>query len=65
MTNINHNWRSSSAGMTMNYGTNFKNKDKQITLTAGMTRSIKSWTFASLAFNSKLEIGTVSIGISV
>jgi len=51
--------------MTMNYGTNFKNKDKQITLTAGMTRSIKSWTFASLAFNSKLEIGTVSIGISV
>lgn len=60
MSNMNHNWRSSGVNMDVAYGSNFKNKDKQISLMADLTRSIKSWTYASLALNSKLEIGTVS-----
>jgi len=46
--------------MNLNYGTDFKNKEKQISFSTGMIRNIKSWSFASLNLNSKLEIGTVS-----
>lgn len=60
MGNINHNWKSSGIDMDISYGKDFKNKENQIGLTAALTRSLKSWTFASLSFNSKLEIGTVN-----
>ena len=60
MSQLSHNWRSSMVDMNLNYGTDFKNKEKQISFSTSMIRNIKSWSFASLNLNSKLEIGTVS-----
>jgi len=61
MSNINHNWKVSGVDMDIYYGPNFKNKENKIGITLSATRAIKSWTYASFGFNSKVEIGTVSV----
>jgi len=46
--------------MELNYGPNFKDSNKKITVDSKLDRKIKSWKEASLDFVGKVEVGTVS-----
>ncbi|XP_052777718.1 uncharacterized protein LOC128215025 [Mya arenaria] len=58
ITNVNHNKRTSGFDASINYGPNFKDADKQITVDGKLDRRIKSWSMAAVDFSGKMEIGT-------
>ena len=60
ITNVNHNKRSSGFDANINYGPNFKDAEKQITVDGNLDRRIKSWSMAAVDFSGKMEIGSVS-----
>ena len=57
--NVNHNSKRSEIDVDVSYGPDFKDDDKQISLSASMNRNIKSLTYASASFNGNFMMGKI------
>ena len=57
--NVNHNSKRSEIDTDISYGPDFKDDDKQISLSASLNRNIKSLTYASASFNGNFMMGKV------
>lgn len=63
--NVNHNNRHSELEADIAYGTDFKDANKQISLSMAVDRAFKSWSEAQASVNGKLLVGTVSYYIEI